>query len=360
MKKSLFLVCFFSLCLSVFPEIPSSLSGIWESDDRILFISESGEFSIVLKLYNGWYFDRAAESPGFEDGSAKERNAASSRNPVVLNIDFYPVFQNHPEHENAENAADEEKPSAYEMILSDEKETVQIIPVAVSENKMHLSFLVKNNSGPEQEEKIGNMNENEIRGEVGNQGGNSSSLFGYWEGVNKAQEIRLSGTKKDGNIFSYIVLPDGIYEIRFWKTDMEYDRNGFASLTDGEKTFTVQKHIFSAGETFTSAPGRRTQIRNFRKSDSLPFEYSLDSSGKILLSGKADFVKSDESSKERLLEIVKEANSRRKPVPAPLFPESEIDFHWNLIDALEKDNKIIQEARERQREFGPRGKDRNR
>lgn len=344
MKKSLFLACFFSICFSVFTEIPSSLSGIWESDDRILFISESGEFSIVLKVYNGWYFDRAAESPGFEDESTRERNAASSRNPVVLNIDFAPIFSNIPEDKKTE---DEENPSAYEMIIYDKKEILQRIPVALSENRMHLDFFLRNYPQDEREE-----NESV--------GFSYDSLYGYWEGVNKAQEIRLSGIKKDGNIFSYIVLPDGIYEIRFWKTDMEYERDAEATLSDGEKTFTVQKHIFSAGETFTSAPGRRTQIRNFRKSDSLPFEYSLDSSGKILLSGKADFVKSDESSKERLLEIVKEANSRRKPPPPPLFPESEIDFHWNLIDALEKDNKIIQEVRQRQKEFGPRGKDRNR
>lgn len=344
MKKSLFLACFFSICFSVFTEIPSSLSGIWESDDRILFISESGEFSIVLKVYNGWYFDRAAESPGFEDESTRERNAASSRNPVVLNIDFAPIFSNIPEDKKTE---DEENPSAYEMIIYDKKEILQRIPVALSGNRIHLDFFLRNYPQDESEE---------------NESGGFSydSLYGYWEGVNKAQEIRLSGIKKDGNIFSYIVLPDGIYEIRFWKTDMEYERDAEATLSDGEKTFTVQKHIFSAGETFTSAPGRRTQIRNFRKSDSLPFEYSLDSSGKILLSGKADFVKSDESSKERLLEIVKEANSRRKPPPPPLFPESEIDFHWNLIDALEKDNKIIQEVRQRQKEFGSRGKDRNR
>lgn len=344
MKKSLFLACFFSICFSVFTEIPSSLSGIWESDDRILFISESGEFSIVLKVYNGWYFDRAAESPGFEDESTRERNAASSRNPVVLNIDFAPIFSNIPENKKTE---DEENPSAYEMIIYDKKEILQRIPVALSGNRMHLDFFLRNYPQDESEE---------------NKSGGFSydSLYGYWEGVNKAQEIRLSGIKKDGNIFSYIVLPDGIYEIRFWKTDMEYERDAEATLSDGEKTFTVQKHIFSAGETFTSAPGRRTQIRNFRKSDSLPFEYSLDSSGKILLSGKADFVKSDESSKERLLEIVKEANSRRKPPSPPLFPESEIDFHWNLIDELEKDNKIIQEVRQRQKEFGPRGKDRNR
>ena len=55
--------------------------------------------------------------------------------------------------------------------------------------------------------------------------------------------------------------------------------------------------------------------------------------------------------------MVKEANARRKPDPPPLFPESKLDWHWDLIDMLEKDNTLIQSVRERQRAFGPRAKD---
>ncbi len=60
---------------------------------------------------------------------------------------------------------------------------------------------------------------------------------------------------------------------------------------------------------------------------------------------------------EALIQIVKEANSRRKPDPPALFPESNLDWHWDLIDMLEKDNQIIQQVRESQKAFGPRGRD---
>ena len=57
------------------------------------------------------------------------------------------------------------------------------------------------------------------------------------------------------------------------------------------------------------------------------------------------------------MKIVKEANARRKPDPPALFPESNLDWHWDLIDMLEKDNELIQQVRARQKAFGPRGKD---
>jgi hypothetical protein len=60
---------------------------------------------------------------------------------------------------------------------------------------------------------------------------------------------------------------------------------------------------------------------------------------------------------EELIKIVKEANSKRKPDPPALFPPSDLDWHWDLLEMLEKDNKLIQEVRARQEAFGPRGKD---
>ena len=54
------------------------------------------------------------------------------------------------------------------------------------------------------------------------------------------------------------------------------------------------------------------------------------------------------------MEIVAQANSRRKKDPPQLFPEKELDWHWELINQLEKGNPIIEKVRERQRNFGPR------
>lgn len=323
-------------------KIPESLKGIWNGNDRIMFIGENGDFSIILKVYNGWYFDRASESSGFEVNSSRERNAASSKSPIIVSVDFIPLI----------DEKDKNEANAYEMILSDKKDVLQRIPIAVSENKIYLDFFIRNST-------IFNDDNLENSPNILENLNDSSSVYGYWEAVNKAENIRLSAIKKDENIYSYFILPDSTYKIRFWKTDMEYDENARAFFTDGERRFTINKHIFSCGENFTVTQGRRSQIRNVEKSQEIPFAAKLDETGYILLRGNENFTKMTESSKESLLEIVKEANSRKKPNPPLLFPESDLDFHWDLIDSLEKDNKIIQEVRKRQEEFGPRGKDRN-
>ena len=67
----------------------------------------------------------------------------------------------------------------------------------------------------------------------------------------------------------------------------------------------------------------------------------------------------DKKTFEDLMKIVKDANSRRKPEPPAIFPPHNppLDWHWDLIDALEKNNPYIQAVRERQKAFGPRAKD---
>ena len=65
----------------------------------------------------------------------------------------------------------------------------------------------------------------------------------------------------------------------------------------------------------------------------------------------------DKNDFESLMQIVKSSNSRRKPPAKALFPENDLDWHWDLIDYLEKDDKMIQEVRQRQKNFGPRAKD---
>ena len=67
----------------------------------------------------------------------------------------------------------------------------------------------------------------------------------------------------------------------------------------------------------------------------------------------------DKKTFDDLIKIVKEANSRRKPEPAALFllHYPPLDWHWDLIDALEKNNPYIQALRQRQKDFGLRAKD---
>ncbi len=333
MKKQFasFLLAF--ACAVLHAEIPEVLHGIWEGKDRYMFIGGNGEFSLILKVYDGWYFDRAAESEGFEEQSTRERNSATGKNPVRIQADFQKISEGGPD-------------GAYEMLMYDGKKLVQKIPLAVSDGKIYLDFLVRRNQ----------VDDFFING-AGVLEGNS--LYGYWQGVNSAENIRMDAIKRPESIYSYLVAEDGTYRIRFWNTRMDYDPGLKAAFTDGENIFNIERHILSGGETFTCTSGRSTRIRNVNKFKTLPFDARTDGAGKILCAGEAAFTKCGESSKDELLQIVRSANSRRRPDPPPPFPEGDLDFHWDLIDRLEAGNKIIEDVRKRQAEFGPRGKDRN-
>ena len=52
-----------ALSLSVcFSKTPEELQGIWQGDDRIVFFGSENQFSVILKLYYGWYYESASVS----------------------------------------------------------------------------------------------------------------------------------------------------------------------------------------------------------------------------------------------------------------------------------------------------------
>ena len=59
----------------------------------------------------------------------------------------------------------------------------------------------------------------------------------------------------------------------------------------------------------------------------------------------------DKSTFDDLMKIVKTQNRKRKPPRPPLFNDENLDFHWDLIFELERNNKYVQEVRKREREF---------
>ncbi|MCR5402143.1 MAG: hypothetical protein K6E78_11200, partial [Treponema sp.] len=315
-------------------QTPEELTGIWESEDRIIFFGKDNEISIILKVFDRWYFDRAAQSEKFEEKSSRDRNSATSKNPVILSCNFEKI-------ENTEEC--------YEITLYDEKEKISRIPLCLLNDKIFLDFLIKI---PESTRFLTFQDDKNGGDEI-----DENSIYGYWQGINAKNNIRISPQKEKQNIYSYFILPQAIYQLRFWQTDMEYSSEGKASFTDGENVFTVSKHIFTGGNNFSCTSGRSTRIRNVNKFQKLPFEAVFSEKNNVLAIGKGNFSRAGEASKERLLQIVKEANSRKKPLPPSPFPEESIDFHWDLIDALEKNNPQIQAIRERQKDFGIRGKD---
>ena len=113
----------------------------------------------------------------------------------------------------------------------------------------------------------------------------------------------------------------------------------------------------SCNTNYSCVSGRSKKVRNAVK----PFEYKeenfiFNDNGSVFTKNEEPYLKRliGRDTFEELIKIVKEANALRKTDPPALFPPSDLDWHWDLIDLLEKDNKLIQEVRARQKAFGPR------
>lgn len=327
MKKKYFVLCILMFIIVKIYSIttPEELKGIWQGKDRILFIGDENEFSIILKLYYGWYYDYALEAD-VNLINKEKKNAASSSLPQNLTVSFNKIIENS---------------TAYEITISSNNKPISCTPVAVINNELYLNFLIK----PEKEfiaEK--NILENK----------NNDNFLGYWQGINNNENIRISTRNNKNDIYSWYILDNAVYRLRFWKTDIKYENDSMAAFTDGENIFSINKHIFSGTQNYTCATGKSSRIRNVEKYSKYPNKIKIDSSERILVEGNPNFVKADASDREKLITIINEANKRRKQNPPPLFEEKEINWHWDLINELEKDNKIIQDVRERQKKFGNR------
>ena len=298
-------------------EIPEAFKGIWQGKDRIIFLGGNDEISIILKEYYGWYYDRAVEPEEFSKIQARKRNIATQKSAHSYKASF----------EQIQSGCD-----AWELTISIDGKTKSVIPVALIDGKIYLNFWIKD-SGAEK---------------------NENPLFGCWKGLNTENSIRISPRNSKENLISWYITENGAYRLRFWSTKMPHD-DSKAVFSDNSTLYTVDKQIFSAGTNYTCVSGKGSNIRNVEKYAEFPYEFIMDKSGKIMASGAPFLEKAEGSnSAENLMKIVAQANSRRKPDPAPLFPEEELDWHWDLINQLEKGNKIIEEVRERQREFGAR------
>ena len=307
-----------------------SLYGIWEGEDRFVFIepaergavvdkNEKIELVILLKDFYGWYYDRVAESDKYSTEYMRTRNSATPRKAEHVFMDVQQIdksFLN----------------NTYELILSYSSSQKSYVPIVILEDNMFLNFAVQDSN-----------NKN------------------FYRGIAPSKGVLASEQAINENLSSYYIQDDIIYNIRYWITDMDYEDNTVTYKKDGIE-FNVDKHIKSANNNYSCVPGRRKIIRN--PYEGIPFnnkDYFLTDDKSILLLDSTPYLTklADKDTFEELMNIVKHANSRHRPNPDPLFTDMNVDFHWDLIDALEKNNKIIQKVRERQRAFGPRGKDIN-
>ena len=324
MKKNIFFLFLISLSISLFAEtIPQKLLGIWEAKDRYVFFEqnddENPEIVILLKTYYGWYLNRAAEPAEYNEKEPRLRNTANARNAEHISI----------QNINISETAN----SLYGSLdLSFSRWQSNVIPFLIIADSMYLSYFEKDD-----------VNES------------------FYRGLAPSQGFLISPQSVPTNITGYIIDGDKLYDVRYWQTDMDFSSD-YITFNYKDDSYQIPKHLRSCNTNYSCVSGRSKKVRNAVK----PFEYKADEfilndEGTVFTRNEEAYLKrlADRDTFEELMKIVKEANSRRKPDPPALFPESNLDWHWDLIDLLEKDNKLIQEVRARQKTFGPRGRDFN-
>ncbi|WP_022931519.1 hypothetical protein [Treponema bryantii] len=345
MRKSFFVCIFiiFNVFYSFAQSIPSRLLGIWEAKDRYVFFEqndeEKPEIVIVLKTYYGWYLNRAAEPASYNEKEARVRNTANARNA---------------EHIYIQNVNTKETNNSIYGSLDLAYSTWQknTIPFLVIDNAMYLSYFEKD---IHEEEMADDLETQEMTQE-----GRLTPSWTFYRGIAPSQGFMLSPQSIPENITGYIIDGDKLYDVRYWRTDMDYSTD-YINFTYQNDTYQIPKHLRSCNTNYSCVSGRSKKVRNTVK----PFEYKAEDfifndDASVFTKNEEPYLKqlADKNTFEELIKIIKDANSRRKPDPPALFPESNLDWHWDLIDLLEKDNKLIHAVRERQKNFGPRGRDR--
>ena len=330
MKKTILLLCLLSLSLPLFAQsIPSKLLGIWESKDRYVFFEQNDEdqpqLVVLLKTYYGWYLNRAAEPASYNDKEPRVRNTANARNAEHIYIQNI-------------NTKETENSLYGSLDLSYSTWQKNTIPFFMLEDSIYLSYFEKDE-----------VEELE----------NPDKKWTFYRGVAPSKGFMISPQSIPENITGYIIDGEKLYDVRYWKTDMDYSTD-YITFSYKDDSYQIPKHLRSQETNYSCVSGRSKKVRNAVK----PFEYKVENflyndEGSAFTKNEEPYLKqlAGRDTFEELIKIVKEANSKRKPDPPALFPPSDLDWHWDLIDMLEKDNKLIQEVRARQEAFGPRGKD---
>ena len=331
MKKYFFVSFFIIFSVYLFAEtIPSKLIGLWEAKDRYVFFEQNDEYEpqlvVVLKEYYGWYLDRASEPVKYSEKEPRVRNIATPRNAehiYIQNIDTK-------ETDNSLYGSLELKYSRWQK---------NTIPFFLLNDSIYLKYFV--------------LDERESAEE-------QNETYKFYRGIAPSKGFMISPQSLPKDITGYIIDGSKLYDVRYWQTDMDYSTD-YIIFEYQDNSYKIPKHLRSCETNYSCVSGRSKKVRNAVK----PFEYDKENylfndNEKVFTEKKEPYLKclADKKTFEELMQLVKEANARRKPDPPSLFPESNLDWHWDLIELLEKDNTLIQKVRERQKAFGPRGKDR--
>lgn len=339
MKKLFLSISCLFVTINLFSQaLPEKLTGIWEAKDRYVFFEQNDEnepqIVVVLKEYYGWYLDRAAEPAEYAEKQARTRNIPTPRTAehiYIQNIDTK-------ETTNSLYGALDLKYSNWQK---------NQIPFFLLDDSINLEYFVLDER--ESDETTGSLETSE----------NQNVSYKFYRGIAPSKGFLISPQNLPKDITGYIIDGEKLYDVRYWQTDMDYSTD-YITFQYQDDSYTIPKHLRSCETNYSCVSGRSKKVRNTVKSFEYKAEdYLFNDNQKVFTKNEEPYLKrlADCSTFEDLMVLVKESNSRRKPDPPALFPESNLDWHWDLIDLLEKNNEIIQQVRARQKAFGPRGRD---
>lgn len=296
-------------------DIPDLLAGVWQGNDRlVLFGKDGNEFAAVLRVFSGRYADRAAEPAAYAEYATRDRNDATSSAAEHIEISYITIA------ENASHTA-----GAYELqILYPGSREYAYVPIAVIGGDIYLDFLVK-----------GSARDGDYAVLPPVTADGTPDLEGFWRDCGAAAGLLVSPPSIKKERTGYYFSGGTFYHIRYWETDMPYTYEQ-ADFTDGDQSFVVDKYVRSAGKVYTNCTGRRTQIRNIKKSSELPGTAHFDRDGVICAFGSPYLVRLDgRENRADLQQLTDETNSAPRPPRKPVFPVTFPDVRWPDYDALD-------------------------
>ena len=306
MKKGFLVVLLFALISSLYSQANlSNLDGIWEGRDRFVFFEhavddENPNLVVILKTYYGWYYDRAAEPKDFSQVQTRTPNAATHKEPEVI-----PYKITNPD----ENILD-----VYQIRINYSKHNNDITTFAIDDDKIYLNplTLIKSDlEGPSR-----------ASGTPDGSGTPIDSEILFYRGYQYSLGFLMYEQATDQNITLLIVDGEKFYDVRYWLTDMDYDPS-FVTFKYKDDIYSVPKHLTADGINYSCVNGRSKKVRNTMPSFLLTGSdifYNQDKTVMIKDSKPYLTKLSDKKTIEELMQIIKEANARRKPDPEPIFP----------------------------------------
>jgi hypothetical protein len=295
--------------------IPSPLRGVWENSNRILsFYTMTNNGSnrvlsgVFLKMYYGWYYDRTAEPFGVTTVNtqgqsvpvvARDRNNVSAHEGEALITKF-----------DETSPITETSGSWLMRVLYPPYRETDAIALAVIRNKLYLNFFIRYDENPD----------------------SRNSIRGFWRAAGTASGITASRPYYLDSIESLYITDDAVFRIRYWEVDLVPNLATRAYFSDGATEYAVDKYIIVGDKTFTCVQGRGTQIRQITQT-ALMTDYDLSDDGTLCAFSEPYLTKS------RVTDVYAEianANARKKPAAPPVFPPSDLDFHYDTIEDLRK------------------------